>query len=194
MAGYKTRSPHRLWLPAALLLTALFLCTLSSGCGRYQLGQPGGTRQVTIYVDHFVNETSVPGLEVALNREIRKQIADLPQFRLTTRVAESDYVLSGQVTHYERSLGARRADDTARARSLIVEVDANFNLVDSKTGIEVVQGRSIRESGAIYDTFNFMEAERQKIPLLGRDLATAIKNQIVVFLTQQPEPEYELTP
>lgn len=181
------------WSSFTLSFLILF-ATLTAGCGRYHFGQPGGSGQAVIYIGQFINETRIPGLEVAVNREIRKQIADIPQFHLSTNRSRADYLLSGAILNLERSLGARRADDTARARSLIMEVDVQFSLQNLRTGGAVATDRSIRQAGVIYDTYNFMEAERQKVPLLGRDLATGITRQVIILLTRPESPENEQEP
>jgi hypothetical protein len=165
-----------------VFLSSLIGLVVLTGCGRYQLGAPGAERSADLLVLPVLNLSDTPGLEIHLNQAIRRQIAETPGFRLVRGESSADYILEAKLVSFERELGARRSEDTARALSLSFETFLEITLRDARTGTILLENVRLREEGFIYDTLNFAEAERQNAPRLARDLGQAVARRLQGFL------------
>lgn len=141
------------------------------GCASYQLGStaafPAG--QHSLQVAGISNLTNEPRLIEALNSALRKRLQQDGTYKLDTR-GESDVVLTGVITRFDRSVLSLQPADILTARDYALSMTAKLT-VKERAGGKVLFDREVSGRTTIRAGTDLASAERQAVPLLAEDLA-----------------------
>lgn len=158
-------------LPALRVLGLAGLLAGLSACASYQLGStaafPAG--QHSIQVAGISNRTNEPRLIEALNNALRKRLQQDGTYKLDTR-GESDVVLTGVITRFERSGLSFQPADLLTVRDYALSMTANLTVRERASG-KVLFDREVSGRTTIRAGTDLASAERQAVPLLAEDLA-----------------------
>ncbi len=108
------------------LALALAATLLAGACGYRFVGSgaglPDGVR--TVYLERFLNQTGITGLEHGLGLALRREFAGMERPRVVERFEDADAVLSGVIRHYRtRNLAVDRAERVLQSEAqLDVEI------------------------------------------------------------------------
>lgn len=159
--------------------SALFALTLLAlaltGCAGYMLGPTNGDAagEKSVQVTPFMNQTLEPHLTDALTTEIRKRLQQDGTYKLATR-DNSDIILTGVITAYNRRETTLRPDDTFTVRDYRLSLTATITARSRATGAVIVPERIVKGYTSIRVGNDQTSAERQALPLLTADLAKKI--------------------
>lgn len=150
-----------------------------TGCAGYKLGTttsfPAG--QHSIQIGLIKNQTAEPRLIEAVNNALRKRFQQDGSYKLDSR-GESDVVLTGVITHFDRAGVSFQPADTLTLRDYALTISARLTVRDRATGKIIfdrdVGGRTIIRAGS-----DLASAERQGVPLIAEDLARNAASLIV---------------
>ena len=175
-SAFKTRSlsvKPGLWV--IVCLGALVL----SGCA-YHLGPtngvPAGAK--TIQIHPFDNQTLSPRVGDAVTEAVRKQLQQEGTYRLASHGNDSDIIVSGVVTRYQRRGMTYQARDVVTVRDFRVDLTAHVTATERSTGKilfdQIVTGSTLVRAGA-----DLPSNERQALPLLADVVAKKITALVV---------------
>ncbi len=160
-----------------LLITAA--CVAFSGCASYRLGPttafPAG--QHSIQISSIQNKTDEPRLIEAVNNALRKRFQQDGSYKLDTR-GESDVVLTGVITRYDRSALSFQPADVLTVRDYSLGMTAKLTVKERGTG-KVLFDREVSGRTTIRAGNDLTSAERQAVSLLAEDLARNATSLIV---------------
>ena len=155
------------------------LAIFSAGCAGYHLGPVNPNVRAgekTIEVVPFNNQTLQPRLGDAVTQALRERFQTDATYRLATR-NPGDVVVTGVITAYSRKAVSFLNTDVITAKNYRITVTAYVIARDRETGKILleknVSGYSLTQIGT-----ELAEAERQSLPLLAKDLARSIVEQI----------------
>jgi hypothetical protein len=142
-----------------------------AGCAGYHVGPSSGVAagSRSIQVNFFKNRTLEPRLVEALGSALRKNLQQDGTYRLSTR-GESDLVLDGVITDYNRSALTFQPNDILTVRDYVVRLTAKITARERGTG-RVLLDREVTGRTTIRVGADEASAERQALPLLADDLA-----------------------
>ena len=150
-----------------------------TGCASYKLGStasfPAG--QHSIQVGLIQNQTLEPRLIESLNNALRKRFQQDGTYKLDTR-GESDVVLTGVITRFDRSAISFQPGDVLTVRDYALGLVAKITVKDRGTG-KVIFDREVSGRTTIRAGTDLASAERQAVPLLAEDLARNAASLIV---------------
>jgi hypothetical protein len=150
-----------------------------SGCAGYRLGPSSGEAAGTksIQVNAFLNQTLEPHLGEAVTAALRKCLQRDGTYRLATQ-GESDIVVTGELTRYDRSELSYRPSDILTVLDYRVTLSAHVTARERTSGKTIldkdVSGYTLMRVGS-----DMASAERQALPLLAEDLAKHITGLLV---------------
>lgn len=182
-------------IPYALRTTLIAMLTLAavsftSGCKSYQLGNPAELPFQSIYVKPVTNDSYAPQAQALLSSQIRDAFIRDGRTKLVASEADADAVLLVNLTEYNRRAAARQSSDTVRAADFDLTLVTEVSLYNQNKGDYFFQKRVIQESsnafvgnpyattGAV-QTQDFLQSEYQAMPLLTRDLARKIADEVL---------------
>ena len=160
------------WRVSGLLAIALLLVlVLGPGCRGYRLGptNPEITAGRSIQVRFFDNHTIEPGLPEALNQALRQELQRDGSYRLSTR-GDSDVLINGVITDYERRPLAFQPTDVITATDYELRLTAQITAVDRISGRVLAEHRLTGRT-SIRMGNDLSSAERQALPLIAEDWA-----------------------
>jgi hypothetical protein len=164
--------------PLLALGLAAVLATLT-GCAGYRVGStaafPAG--QHSIQIGLIQNQTLEPRLIESLNNALRKRFQQDGTYRLDTR-GESDVVLTGVITRFDRSAVSFQPADVLTVRDYALSMTAKLVVKERATG-KVLFDRDVVGRTSIRAGTDLASAERQAVPLLAEDLARNAASLIV---------------
>lgn len=150
-----------------------------SGCASYQLGSttafPAG--QHSIEIGPIRNQTEEPRLIEAVNNALRKRFQQDGSYKLDSR-GESDVVLTGVITRFERSVLSFQPADILTARDYALALSAKLTVKNRASGKVIFDGE-VRGRTTVRAGNDLASAERQAVPLLAEDLARNATSLIV---------------
>ncbi len=152
---------------ALVLITALVV----TGCTGYQLGPTNGMRagDRSVKITPFINQTLEPGLTDAVTQQLRKELQRDGTFQLSTR-GDSDIVVSGTITHYDRLELSFAPQDSLTVRDYRLRITAVVSARDRTSG-KVLLDQPVTGTTLIRVGNDLTSVERQALPLLADDLA-----------------------
>ena len=112
-----------------------------------------------------------------MNNALRKRLQQDGTYKLDTR-GESDVVLTGVITHFNRSALSFQPGDILTARDYALGVTAQLTLKERGTG-KVLFDRAVNGRTTIRAGSDLASAERQAVSLLAEDLARNATSLIV---------------
>jgi len=172
--------------PVALLFFVVL--GLFSGCASYQLGAPAELPFKTIYIRPTSNDSFAPQAQAIVSSQLRKQLIRDGRVQLVSNEAEADTVLAVNLAEYRRSSGARRSTDTVVASDFIISLTADISLYNPSKGDYFFEDRRLTGSTKTYTenpyetglrTQAYQQSEYQAMPLLARDLARIIADEVL---------------
>ncbi len=155
----------------ALALAAALL----SGCAGYRLGPVNGLEagEKSVQINPFANRTLQPRLTDYVTLQLRKEIQKDGTYHLSTRGDDSDFIVSGTITRYERNEVTVQSSDVLTVRdyrlTLIAQVSARQRSTGKVLFDQAVSGYTLIRVGN-----DLTSTERQAMPLLAGDLARNI--------------------
>lgn len=163
-----------------LLFLSLAAGLLSlTGCAGYKVGStaafPPG--QHSIQIGLIQNKTLEPRLIESLNNALRKRFQQDGTYKLDTR-GESDVVLTGVITRFNRSAISFQPADILTVRDYALGMAAKITVKERATG-KVLFERDVSGRTTIRAGTDLASAERQAVPLLAEDLARNAASLIV---------------
>jgi len=161
-----------------LAILALTMLLQLSGCGSYSLGTAGKLPFQTIYVEPARNNSYAPQVSAPLTDNIIERLQQHPGLKVV-ETGGADVTLKTTVVNYRRTVGATQSRDTALAQSYILTLDCNITLVDNRTGEEIMPTRLVSAKQQAFVDGGFLTAEYQAIPVLTREMAKNISNEVV---------------
>jgi hypothetical protein len=174
-------------LPRALaLFTALLLAALLSGVGTgcaYRLGTGGKPPFTTLALAPIKSDAHIPQAQSILHTQLSDAFAQEGNVRLTDGAAQA--LLTVRLVKYERTVAATARNDTALGVSFNLELTAECDLVDTRTGKPLFEHRRIvartvahapADTAASQSTY--AAAEYTTVPILTRDLARQIRDTV----------------
>jgi hypothetical protein len=159
-------------------LLAAPLLLLPSGCATYKLGLPEGPPFNSVHVEVVKNSSFAPLMQGELTRALRETFATGPSHVRLGAAEASDATLSITVDNYRRRMATTNPKDTGEPNSYHLEIFAKATLVDNRTGKTYFKGRPFRQSIRSFGSDLLPERERQNLPLLARDLAKDIYEEV----------------
>ncbi|MEM8549598.1 MAG: LPS assembly lipoprotein LptE [Verrucomicrobiota bacterium] len=162
----------------ALLFAFTVLLLLLNGCANYQLGTPGELPFRSIYVEPVRNNTFAPQVSAVLSDQIVEKLQQQPNLFVSDQ-SQADVTLMTTVVEYDREIGATQRSDTALAQSYNLIMRCNISLRDNRTGEIIMNSRSVQAEQQAFVDGGFLTAEYQALPVLTRDMARSITNEVV---------------
>jgi len=164
------------------LLPSLF-CVLSLSCGYHVAGKgdriPPDVKTIAIPI--FINQSPRFRIEQLLSGAITREFIERTKFGITPDPAHADAVLKGTVTGV--STGVVTFDlTTGRASTLLIQVIANVQLVDSHTGKVLFANPSyvFREEYQISQSSpSLIEEDQPALNRLSQDMARTLVTDIL---------------
>jgi hypothetical protein len=156
---------------AAPLPLACVAVLILAGCVGYQLGPSNGTRagERSLSINPFVNQTLEPRLTDAVTQQLRKELQHDGTYQLSTH-GESDIVVSGIITHYDRLELSFAPQDSLTVRDYRLRLTAVVTARDRTSG-RVLLDQPVTGTTLIRVGNDLSSTERQALPLLADDLA-----------------------
>ncbi len=149
------------------------------GCAGYKVGTtaafPAG--QHSIQIGLIQNKTLEPRLIEAVNNALRKRFQQDGTYKLDTR-GESDVVLTGVITRFDRSVVSFQPADILTVRDYALSLTAKLTVKERGTG-KVLFERDVAGRTTVRAGTDLASAERQAVPLLAEDLARNATSLIV---------------
>ena len=162
-----------------LLALGLAAAASLTGCAGYTVGTtaafPAG--QHSIQIGLIQNQTLEPRLIEAVNNALRKRFQQDGTYKLDTR-GESDVVLTGVITRFERSVVSFQPADILTVRDYALSLTAKLTVKERGTG-KVLFNREVIGRTTVRAGTDLASAERQAVPLLATDLARNATSLIV---------------
>lgn len=150
-----------------------------TGCAGYKVGStaafPAG--QHSIQIGLIQNQTLEPRLIESLNNALRRRFQQDGTYKLDTR-GESDVVLTGVITRFDRSAISFQPADVLTVRDYFLDMSAKLQVKERSTG-KVIFDREVTGRTTIRAGADPASAERQAVPLLAEDLARNAASLIV---------------
>lgn len=146
-----------------------------AGCAGYRLGPVNGASagSKSIEIQPFNNQTLEPRLGDAVTQSLRERLQTDGTYRLATRGATGDVVVSGVIRQYNRqALGFLNTDITT-PENYRVDVIVHVTAVDRLSGKKILD-KDVRGHTFVHIGEDLASAERQSMPLLAEDLAQNI--------------------
>ncbi|MFA6547305.1 MAG: LPS assembly lipoprotein LptE [Limisphaerales bacterium] len=164
---------------APLLLAAAVAMAALTGCAGYKLGSTTAfsAGQRSLQVGLIQNKTLEPRLIEAVNNALRKRFQQDGTYKLDTR-GESDVVLTGIITNFDRSPLSFQPADILTVRDFSLGISAKITVKERGTG-RVIFDREVSGRTTIRAGNDLASAERQAVPLLAEDLARNTASLIV---------------
>lgn len=134
---------------ALRLALALVAALLAGACGyRFVSSGAGLPEDVrTVYLERFLNQTRVTGLEHGVGQALRREFADAERPRVVDRFEDADAVLSGVIRHYgTRNLSVDGADQVLQSEA---RLDAEVTL-RRRSSREVLWPRQVVRLREVY--------------------------------------------
>lgn len=164
---------------ARVLLLGIALTGLVA-CAHYHMGAAGPLPFHTLYVTVAKNRSFAPQAQAPVTEMLRQSLLQEGNLQLTEQ-ADADATLEVVLTNYQQLAAATQQGNSLNAQSYTLTLTATCTLVDNRSGKVYLKDRSIDASEVAYvqSGDSFSEAEYQAMPKLARDLAEAIKNEVV---------------
>lgn len=145
--------------------------TLLAGCAGYRVGPTGGAvaGDKSIEVKFFQNKTVEPRLGDALTSALRKKLQQDGTYALSTR-GEPDIVVTGVITHYERSGLSYQPQDILTVRDYTIRIFAKITATEKSSGKVLYEGEVTGRTFVRVGN-DLVSAERQSLPVLAADFA-----------------------
>lgn len=156
----------------------LAVVTLLPGCSHYRMGPPGQLAFQSIYVAPVQNRSYAP----QASAELTTQIVDSMQDHGNLTVVEhgsADVTLETTIIDYQRIVGATQQADTALAESYVLVMQADITLRDNRSGKVLMNSRRVSADQQAFVQGGFQIAEYQAMPVLTRELASNITDEVV---------------
>lgn len=169
---------------------ALLAMSFLGGCKSYQLGNPAELPFQSIYVKPVSNNSFAPQAQALLSTQLREVFIRDGRTRIVTSEEEADAVLLVNLTEYRRSAAARQSDDTAAAAEFDLTLVAVVSLYNQNEGTYLLRNHELSDVSNAYienlyaspgapRTQDFLQSEYQSMPLLTRDLARRIADEVL---------------
>ena len=160
-------------------ISVLLALMVGSGCMGYQLGSSLPPGIEVVHVPVFSNATDEPGLEVVTTR------ATIAEFQRdgTLSVGEgerADVILEARVTRFSLDPLRYDRDDATGAEEYRMNIQADIQLVERRTG-EVLVRRRINGEHDFILTGDLSTAKRTFLPAAAEDLAARIVRASIEF-------------
>ncbi|MEO6036456.1 MAG: LptE family protein [Verrucomicrobiota bacterium] len=155
----------------ARFLVCLPAILLFASCAGYQLGPTNGlgAGEKSVQINPFQNETLEPRLIEPVTLEIRRRVQQDGTYKLATH-GDSDLIVNGVITRYERSPLSFQARDVLTVRDYNLTITVHIVAIDRSTG-KTTADRLVRGRTTVRVGNDLASAERQAIPLVAADLA-----------------------
>lgn len=165
--------------PAIIAVIILPPClALLSGCANYRLGRHAEPPFRSIYIKPVANESFAPRAQALLTSQIADIFARDGLVQVAT-VENAEAILEVTLIDFERHITATRADDTAIASKLRLELVANCTLIDGRNGRVFFENRRITASAGAFPGEAGLQSEFQEMPVLTRNLARRIAHEVL---------------
>ena len=181
--------PHALY---SILIATLTLVAASflGGCKSYQFGNPVELPFKSIYIKPVTNDSFAPQAQALLSAQIRDAFIRDGRAKIVISEEAADAVLLVNLVEYKRSAAARQSQDTATAAGFDLTLVAEVSLYNQNKGDYFFEEHIIEESSNAYvsnlyaapaalQTQDFLQSEYQAMPLLTRDLARKIADEVL---------------
>ncbi len=147
---------------------------LLAGCAGYHLGPVNGeiAGAKSVEVLPFNNQTLEPRLGDAVTQALRERMQTDGTYHLATG-APGDIVITGVITHYNRTGVNFSGNDVTTAQNYRVGAVAHVVARERSTG-KVLLEKDVTGYTLVQVGTDLASAERQSLPLLGEDLARNI--------------------
>jgi outer membrane lipopolysaccharide assembly protein LptE/RlpB len=159
-----------------LALSPLLL--LPTACATYKLGLPEGPPFKSIYIPVVRNNTFAPQMQAHMTRAIREEFARGGRPVVLTDEDSADSVLRITLTNYSRRTATVNPNDTGLPASYHLRLTASVSLIDNQTGNVYFKDRPFQEVIQSFGSDQLPERERQNLPLLARNLAKNIYEDV----------------
>lgn len=171
-------------------LVSLVVLGLLSGCASYHLGAPAELPFEAIYIRPASNDSFAPQAQAVVSTQLRQNFIRDGRVKLVTSEEAADAVLLVNLTEYNRRTGARSSTDTVLAKDFDITLAADISLYNQNQGDYFFKGRRIEDRANTYidnpyaaetalKTQAYQQNEYQAMPLLARDLARKIADEVL---------------
>lgn len=180
--------PSFQFLPRVALL--ILGAALLGSCANYKLGAPAQLPFRTLYIRPASNESFAPQAQAVLSAQLRDAFIRNNSVRVVANKDEADAILGVNLTEYTRDVGSRRRDDTRSAQDFDLALAAEISLYNQKEQSYYFTDRLVESrTNAFVDnpfrdedapqTESFSQSEFQAMPILTRELARNIADQVL---------------
>ena len=160
------------------LLAAPLLLLLPTACQTYQLGLPEGPPFQSVHVAVVKNDTYAPQMQGHMTRAVREAFATGGSPVRLGNEGVADATLEITLDKYFRKGATFNPRDTGEPASFNLNLSAKATLVDNRTGDVYFKDRPFRQTIQSFGTDQLPERERQNLPLLARNLASNIYEDV----------------
>jgi hypothetical protein len=161
-----------------LFLPGLAAAALA-GCASYHLGPVNHVQagEKSIEVQPFNNETLQPWLGDALTESLRERLQTDATYRLASRGATGDVVVTGVIRLYTRQGLGFLNTDVATPENYRVDLMVHVIARDRLSG-KTILDKDVKGHTFVHIGPDLASAERQALPLLAEDLAQNITEML----------------
>ena len=159
-----------------LAFTPLLL--LPSACATYKLGLPEGPPFRSIHIPVVRNNTFAPQMQGHMTRAIREEFAKGASSVSLTNEDSAEAVLRITLTKYNRRTATVNPNDTGVPASYNLRLSAKATLINNQTGEIYFKDRPFEQLIQSFGSDQLPERERQNLPLLARNLAENIYDDV----------------
>lgn len=182
-----TTSQQSTSVRALLFFGTILVLGLLSGCANYQLGSSAEIPFKSLYIKPATNHSFAPQAQPIISAQLRETFIRDARVKLVAHEQDADAVLYVDLTEYDSNAAARNSNDTVRANSFNIRLSAEISLYDQHKGSYLFQERAIHASTIAYtgnpqtegDIISYQQSERQAMPLLARELARQITDEVL---------------
>jgi outer membrane lipopolysaccharide assembly protein LptE/RlpB len=149
---------------------------LLTGCAHYQLGDASKLPYTSLSIAPIVNQSYAPQVQTYLSEALFTELVNHGRVALLPN-GKAETSLKVVLTDYRKRIGATSREDTGRARSLDLTLEAYATLVDKEGNVLYAQTFSATDS--YYADNGSVAAESQAMPLLAHRLAEKIAKAVL---------------
>jgi len=156
------------------LLTCVAALSVA-GCAGYHLGPVNGMSAGarSIEIQPFNNQALEPRLGDAVTQSLRERVQTDGTYRLATKGASGDIVVSGVIRQYNRQALGFLNTDVLTPENYRVDIVVHVTAIDRQSGKKILD-KDVRGHTFVHIGEDLASAEREATPLLAEDLAQNI--------------------
>lgn len=158
-----------------LLSAALFLtfAIAAAGCAHYRPGTGNTPEFHSIAFAPVINESYAPQAQTIVSDALFQAFARGGNVAVESNQATADVVLHVVIKDFQKMIGATKADDTGRARSLVMMLKSQVTLTEGATGKAIYTGEFTVQQ-EVYADSGAIRAENEAMPQLATLLADKV--------------------